>query len=549
MGLFDWFKASPDAPPTIELASLPQYVEAAAIQPQSIDTDWNGDKFEGSFGATELLEMDYWTLRQRSTQLFYKNMYAKGLIRRYNTNIINQGLHCEAEPETEWMGMEPEALDEWAENIETQFILWGESEAVDFRGSLNWNAMQEQVHLQALVEGDVLVLTRVKDSYTQIELVSGALVDTPLACNLRQGHRVDYGVETDAKGKEVAYWVRQEDDTFKRMAAFGRRTGRRMAKLVRGHRSLLGASRGEPLLGVVLQSLRELDRYRDAAQRKAALNAIIVAFIKKGEAKMGSKPLSGGAKRRDTVEVEDGDGGTRKRHFNSFSAGLMMEELQQGEEPVVHSTAGTDVNLGEFEASIIRAIAWANEMPPEILTLTFSSNYSASQAAILELRMFLNKARANFADEFIKPCVWTEWVLNEATAGRIQRSSDILMAYRSGDRYKWQAWIKSDWTGAIKPSTDPLKMAKGYQLMMNEGLISRDRAAREMTGTKFSKNAKKLLRENQMLVKAREPLNKELNDDLLEKTRRTAAVVADVVVTDAEYTAMYPDDEDEEGTA
>jgi hypothetical protein len=51
-----------------------------------------GDKFAGGFGATKVFTPDYWTLRQRSEQLFHENLYARGLIRRLVTNEINTGL-------------------------------------------------------------------------------------------------------------------------------------------------------------------------------------------------------------------------------------------------------------------------------------------------------------------------------------------------------------------------------------------------------------------------------------------------------------------------
>ena len=40
------------------------------------------------------------------------------------------------------------------------------------------------------------------------------------------------------------------------------------------------------MLSVILQSLKEIDRYRDATQRKAAINAILAMFIKKTQDKV-----------------------------------------------------------------------------------------------------------------------------------------------------------------------------------------------------------------------------------------------------------------------
>ena len=59
---------------------------------------FDGGKFLGGFGETQIQQLDYWTLRARSAQLFNENLYAKGLVRRLITNEINTGLTPEASP-------------------------------------------------------------------------------------------------------------------------------------------------------------------------------------------------------------------------------------------------------------------------------------------------------------------------------------------------------------------------------------------------------------------------------------------------------------------
>src|SRR5690242_11309438 len=87
-----------------------------------------GDKWEGGFGATELLLTDYWTLRARSVQLFETNLYARGLIRRLVTNEINTGLHLEASPIESILGKKEDELGDWTEDVENRFSIW-ESDA------------------------------------------------------------------------------------------------------------------------------------------------------------------------------------------------------------------------------------------------------------------------------------------------------------------------------------------------------------------------------------------------------------------------------------
>jgi hypothetical protein len=78
--------------PTISVDALGPY------SPEVL-TDFTGEKFFGGFGATSIYQVDYWTLRKRSEQLFNENLYAKGLIRRLVTNEINTGLTPESLPD------------------------------------------------------------------------------------------------------------------------------------------------------------------------------------------------------------------------------------------------------------------------------------------------------------------------------------------------------------------------------------------------------------------------------------------------------------------
>ena len=209
--------------------------------------------------------------------------------------------------------------------------------------------------------------------------------------------------------------------------------------------------------------------------------------------------------RRGSATVTDTDGTPRTFNITDQLPGMVPEELQQGEEPVLLGGQGTDVNFGTFEEAVIQAVAWANEIPPEILRLAFSNNYSASQAAINEFKIYLNKVWADWGETFFQP-IYVDWLLSETLRGRIS-SPGLLDAWRNPQQQDvFGAWISSDWYGSIKPSTDMLKQAKGSKLLTSEGWSNNARESRTLTGTKFSKNMKRLKRENQMKAEAARPL-------------------------------------------
>jgi lambda family phage portal protein len=489
----------------------------AMSQAAPVRSGWHdGEKFPGGFGWTELLTADYWTLRARSTQVFRTNIYARGIIRRLVTNIVAGGLHLEAVPDESILGVDADKLADWAEGIENRFQLWERSPHLcDYRGQRSFGQLQAAAKQAALISGDVLVVLH-QDAITglpRVRLVDGANVQSPfgLTPTLPKNHCIKHGVELDADGRHVAYWVvREKRDSLQleseRLPAWGP-TGRRNAWLVYGSDKLLDDVRGEPILSILLYSLREIDRYRDAVQRKAAINAILAMFIQKNQEVIGSRPLTGGAVvRGSTSGPMSAAGGTpRSYRFSEMIPGAVLDELAPGEEPKGFLPQGTDEKFADFEAAIIYGMAWSLEVPPEILTLSFRNNYSASQAALNEFKIFLNNSRAAWGSELCQP-IYVDWLLSETLAGRIQ-ADRLLESWRDPSQYdRFAAWVSADWTGAIKPAVDPVKTATGYQLMVAEGFISRDRATREATGTKFSKNVAKLKRENELLAEARRAL-------------------------------------------
>ncbi len=498
----------PPAAPDIE----PAPAVASSLSPAPARWGWHdGEKYPGGYGVTNLLAMDYWTLRARSVELFRTNIYARGILRRLVRNIINTGLFLEATPEPGILGIDEDTLADWSEAVENRFQLWEHSpELCDYRGRMSFGQLQQQAKLTALVAGDVLVVLH-QDPVTGLPLVrleSGSSVQQPLATDLRlaPGHKLCHGVELDAQERHVAYWILRHDADLRqrqeRITAVDA-SGRRKAWLVYGSDKLLDDVRGEPLLAIMLQSLKEIDRYRDAVQRKAALNAALAMFIKKTANVPGTRPITGGAVVRGTSATpgSSGTGTPRTFNFTEMLPGTVIDELAVGEEPQGFMPQGTDEKFADFESAIVYAISWMEEIPPEILTLSFNSNYSASQAALNEFKLFLNAKRMGWGNDFCQP-IYVDWLLSETLAGRVQ-AQGLLDGWRDRKRYDaLAAWTSADWCGAIKPSVDLVKMTTAYAAMCKEGFISRDRASRETTGTKFSKNIKKLKRENQSVADA-----------------------------------------------
>ena len=486
-------------------------VAAQYVSP-STNNYWTGEKFAGGWGIDSTYNViDYWTLRQRSKELFNQNLYARGLIRRILTNEINAGIELEATPDNKILNITDEEADLWAETIERKFSIWGKLPFVcDYRQENTFGAIQRQARMMALVSGDVLVILRQGSSgVVNVQLVDADNVCSPANIDFstqakKRGNKIIDGVEITSFGKQVAYYVLTDNGSFIRVPAYGDRSKRRQAFMLYGTERMENEVRGQSLLALTLQSFKEVDRYRDSEQRAAVINSMLALWIEKGEDKISSMPFSRGAQRKDVVTTQDDSQGRKDAEFSGQIPGLIFQELQHGEKPHSYDTKRPNVNFAVFENAILSAIAWANELPPETLMLQFQSNYSASRAATSEWKMYLNKSRSKFGNEFLS-IIYCEFLIAEALAGRI-KADGFLNAWRTKQYYIYGAWISSAWSGAIKPNIDPLKEANAYIRMIDNGLITRDRATRELTGMKHSKIVQQLRRENEEFARSQEPL-------------------------------------------
>lgn len=467
---------------------------------------WHGEKFSGGMGPAIELTVDYWTLRMRSGQLFRSNMYAAGLIKRIVDNIIASGLYLEACPEERILGLETDSLSDWSEDVENRFKIWANSPKLcDYFGKMKFGEIQEFLKRESLIDGDMLVvlIQNPETNLPRIKLVNGKRVRTPFPYNGTA--KIVDGVELDADGRQVAYWVTQGDNTSKRLPAFGS-GGRRNAFLFYGSdMRRFDDVRGPPLLQLIMQSLRELDKFRDSVQRKAVINSYLAMFISKSEPVAGTRPLTSGAVRRGTDVTIDSSNDARSFRTAEAVPGLVIDELAQGERPEMFAPNGGDMGLQEFESAVLAAVAFSNGVPPEIYRLFFSNNYSASQAAINEWKIVIGKDRTRFGAWFCDP-VYEEWLLAEVLLRKI-KADGLVDAWRDpAQREVFEAWIQTDWTGQIKPAVDLSKLVRGFTESCQQGFTTRARSARETWGGKFTKNVSQLKKENEALADAWRPL-------------------------------------------
>lgn len=466
----------------------------------------NGDKFVGGYGITQLHLIDYWTLRQRSIQLYNENLYASGLINRFITNIINTGLMLEAKPVASILGISDDEMSKWTDDIESRFTMYGNNKKlVDFYGEKTLGQLQAQRELQALVEGDVLVVYHFdkKTMLPKIQLISSNCVQSPIDGDqgLRDGHYIENGVEFDSERREVAYHVLKDDGSYVRYPRIGERSGRLMANLYRPGKRIMGQVRGMPLLANVLQSLREIDRYRDSVQRKAVTTSFLALAVEKEADTISAKPLGAASTRSMSVTGDNG----YKLNLKNFNPGVFIDDMPAGHKIKMMGSDGTDLSFGDFEAAIINAVAWSKGMPAEVLKMAFGSNYAASKQATSEFSMFLDEERTNTTTTNDHP-LYHEWLYVEALKGNIS-APGMIEAWNDPNQYAFVgAWIQSDWSGSVKLNADFVKEVQGWKLAVESTFATNEMACKALFGKKHNLIVNQLIHENQKVAKANDAL-------------------------------------------
>ena len=487
-------------PPIVRHDDLPN-ASTAIDTSEEYWADWTGNKFLGGYGDTPIFTIDYVTLRARSMELFISNLYARGIIRRYIDNVINTGVELESMPDADILGMSEDDADDWAEGVEKLWNIWAkEPELCDYSGTHTYAQLQAFAKQMALVIGDVLVLQHIDETtfLPKIQIIPGYKINDSADADEKAaaGNKVIHGIEIDERGKHVAFFVDQEDGGSKRVEAYGVNTGRKQAWLIYGTDHLVDEVRGQPILAPVMQSLKDIDRYRDSTQRKALVNSFVSFFIQRDAATLPSNPVSKVAN-QVSAGVEQTDKGPVKVRESRMSPGLIFERLAMGEKPVLLGGEGTDLAFPEFERSILSAICWSLRHPPEIMMMSFNKNYSASQAAINEYRLIVNKDRQDFGNDFCQP-TYKEFLTLQILIGKIP-AKGFVDALR--DLSKWDilgAWFKSDWYGTIKIAADLSKTVKAYKLLIDGLFITHAQATRELTGKKWRDVVKIQKRERQL---------------------------------------------------
>lgn len=472
---------------------------------------FDGEKNTGELGEPTVYHLNYVSLRARSWQSYLDNPITQMVLNRYATWIVGSGLKLQSEPVKSIIDKGVDT-DKVSKSIEDRFKIFSLLQDGDFSKIDNLNRIAKTAFINSKIGGDVLVVLRVEKGQLNIELVDGAHVETPVfndsTLKKAPGTEIKNGIEENARGEHVAYWVKGKDLKYNRIAAKGSRTNRESAFLVYGLRYRLNDNRGIPLISTNLETIQKIDRYKEATVGSAEERAKIAYTIEHDENSTGENPLQARlatAFNTDAAqEVPTDITGKALANEVAVSTQKTVYNMPIGAKLKATET-DSDINFEGFYKPNVESICSAIGIPPEVALSKYDSNFSASRAALKDWEHTINVERNDFSFQFYKK-IYSVWLDLEILKNSIQMPG-YLNAIASGDKTTIYAYKQCRFVGTNVPHIDPEKEVRAERLKLGKSgdsipLTTAEAATEALNGGDYTTNVEQYQGELELVKKA-----------------------------------------------
>jgi capsid protein len=426
---------------------------------------FDGEKNLGELGPVLNYLPDYRKLRARSWQLYLESDISKTVFNKFSKWVIGSGLKLQASPikvllRDEGINFDPEQFNEICE---ARFLAWSRSVKCSHDGSRSLNRLAQEAFKHGKIGGDCLVTVGFNGIEPTVRVIDGDHVQNPISMpeEYKLANIVD-GIEYDENGKEIAYWVNTMDGA-KRFPAYSE-TGLRLSWMYYGDVYRLDSTRGIPLIATSMETIKKIDRYKEAAVGSAEERQKIVYQIEHEIGSSGESPLI-----QSIASAFDADGGNGGKDSDKDMIDVQGERLRKDvaattNKQVFNMPQGAKLSalesrnemfFTEFYQTNANIICAAMGIPPNVAFSMYTDSFSASRAATKDWDHTITVERADFQEQFYQP-IYEFWLHIQILKGKIQLPG-YLSAFNSGDFVLLSAFQNSRFTGPMFPHIDPLK--------------------------------------------------------------------------------------------
>lgn len=526
---------------------------------------YDGETNLGAVGPIKLYSLEYEALRWRSRQLYIENIPCQTLVDRHVMWVIGKGLVLQAEPIVpvlNSMGIDitDEQAEEFAEKVESFFKVYMESKMADYAGVKTGGQILAETEKHRVLSGDVLWVLRVINGIVKIQQIDASLVSTPLGLAIKEnemttgmdyyttwGNRVRKGVEIDAAGRHVAYYVRVGlSNQHERVLARGRKSGMLMAYLVYGKKTDITSERGTPKLATNIETAATLDRYIKAVLSSVEEKAKLPFFFEHNQDSVQEDPAEGarvkayagfaGESAAD-VGIPITDNGVQKLNSIIVTGDRTIYDLPKG---VTIKTVESDqeADFPGFTKFHMTLQASSFGMPETVASGNYDGSFSSSRVGTKDWEHTIDKERLDVTSQAMQP-VYALQVYLLALNNYVD-AMPLVQAFEAGNDLVINAYLSARWEGDQFPDIDERKEAQAIRESLGEELagapfMTMEAATRKAGQGDFRSVIRQLAKERKLLEAAGFPT--------VSQTSNTASApkAAPVPPADAE-TEMEEDD-------
>lgn len=436
-------------------------------------------------------------LRQRSRDAYMGIPTASAALKTMRTNVVAGGLMPSPQIDADFLRLTNEQAEALQAQILREFALWADTPVCDADRVDNFYKLQQLAFLSYLMNGDAFALLPMKEQPGQpyslrVRVIEADRVCSPdgydrlVPCEVkgRKVHSIVQGVETDADGMVVAYWICNQHPLssftnqagaleWTRVEAYGS-SGRPNVLHVM-NRERAGQRRGVPILAPVLEALKQLGRYTEAEITAAVISAMFTVFIQSATVQNG-KPIGEALPPEQLIDAQDQ--GTIELGNGAIVA-LNPGETVEFAKPE-HPNSGYDA----FFNAMVKEIGAALEIPPEVLEKQFTQNFSSARGSLNEFWRTCGMQRDWFSDDFCQP-IYETWLAEAVARGRIQAPGFF------SDPAIRKAYADCKWNGPSRTALNPSQEVEAAIKRVDAGFSTAEEETAQLTGGDYNRNIRK----------------------------------------------------------
>lgn len=436
-------------------------------------------------------------LRQRARDLYAGGGLARSGPAALTTSVVGWGIQPKPKIDGQLLGMTDAERDEWERNTLREFRLWAENPMCDAERSKDFYTMQQLAFRSELMSGDVFVLfgmkTNARTPYQMvIRILEADRISTPdtngdsESTETEGGGRIVDGVEINSEGEVIRYHIANRHPllenatqtlSWQAIDVFGKETGSPNILHIMTHERP-EQRRGIPFCAAQIEQIKQLDRYITSELAANVVSSMLTAFIVSSED-------DGKAGMEDAVNDEEKV--TEDEYKIELAPGAIYD-LPPGKTIKEINPIRSNSAFESFISTLETIIGASMEIPKEVLTKKYESNYTAARGALLDFWRTVRVYRTAFNNSFNQP-IYEQWLSEAVALGRIDAPGFF------DDPAVRQAWCGCIWMGASMGHVDPLKEVNAAEKRIQLNISTEEQEASEYNGNDWNANVRQRRKE------------------------------------------------------